>query len=263
MARSSLKNIINLIDAEKQTLSVEQSFLNDLKRSIELTNDKQARKPSQTYKPSAMNCIRQSYYSMVGKDVDENSSSYIGVGICNSGTDIHIRIQNAIQQMKDNGIDCEWIDVAKFIKQRKLNHLEVLSQGINETKLHHKVLNMHFMCDGIIKYKKKYYIVELKSESSNKFYTRDGVDPTHFKQGTAYSLSFEIPDVLFIYISRDNLDMKSYMFTPTDEMKQDIVDYIETCDGYIKRMITPPIPKDVARKTCEYCSYKTICRKER
>lgn len=262
MARQSLKNVLKLIDAEKETLTPDQAFINDLKRSIELTEEKQARKPSQTYKPSSMNCIRQSYYSMTGKDIDEGSSSYIGIGICNSGTDIHIRVQNAIQQMKDNGIDCEWIDVAKYVKSHKLNHLEVLSQGVNETKLHHKVLNMHFMCDGIVRYKKKYYIIEIKSESSSKFFSRGGVDTSHYNQGTAYSLSFEIPDVLFIYVSRDNLDMKSYMFTPTDEMKQEIVSYIETCDGYIKRLIPPPKPADVARKTCEYCSYKLQCRKD-
>lgn len=262
MARNSLKNVIKLIDVEKEKLTPEQSFLNDLKRSIEITEDKNSRRPSQTYKPSSMNCIRQSFYQLTGKDIDEGSSSYISVGICNSGSDIHIRIQTAIQQMKENGIDCEWVDVAKFVKQRKLNHLEVLSQGITETKLHHKTLNMHFMCDGIVRYKKQYYIMEFKTESASKFFARHDVDPSHYKQGTCYSLSFELPNVIFIYISRDNLDMKSFMFTPTDEMKQNIVSYIETCDDYIKRLIPPPKTEDVERKTCSYCPYKTQCRKD-
>ena len=37
MARSSLKSIINLLDVEKQSQAPEVSFLNDLKRSIELS----------------------------------------------------------------------------------------------------------------------------------------------------------------------------------------------------------------------------------
>lgn len=262
MSRSSLKNVIKLIDAEKDKLTVEQSFLNDLKRSIELTENKNARKPSPTYKPSSLNCIRQSYYQLTGKDTDEGSSSYIGVGICNSGTDIHVRIQTAIQQMKENGIDCEWVDVAQYVKSHKLDHLEVLSQTATETKLHHKQLNMHFMCDGIVRYKKQYYIMEFKTESASKFFARHDVDTVHYNQGTCYSLSFELPHVIFIYISRDNLDMKSFMFTPTDEMKQNIVSYIETCDDYIKRLIVPPKPKNVERKTCSYCPYKTQCRKD-
>lgn len=263
MARSSLKNVIKLIDAEKQTLTPEQAFLNDLKRSIELSADKDKRVPSQTYKPSSMNCIRQSYYQLTGAEQDETSTSYIGIGICNSGSDIHERIQRAIIDMQSNGIDCEWVDVSKYISTHKLKHLKVLSQGPLETKLHHITLNMHFMCDGIVRYKSKYYIIEIKSESDSKFYARNGVDPYHYQQGTAYSLSFEIPDVIFIYVSRNNLDMKSFMFTPTDDMKSGLVSYIEECDSYIKKLKTPPIPKNVNKKSCEYCPYRLRCRKER
>ena len=66
MARSSLRNVMRLIDAAKETLPPEQSFLNDLKRSIEMTADKYSGLPSKTYKPSGMNCIRASYYQIMG-----------------------------------------------------------------------------------------------------------------------------------------------------------------------------------------------------
>ena len=131
-----------------------------------------------------------------------------------------------------------------------------------ETKLYHNKLNISFLCDGIIRYKGHYYILELKTESTYKFVNRQGVDPSHYHQGITYSLAFGLNEVLFVYINRDVLDMKAFMFNVTEEMKLDIISYIEECDGYVKRMITPPKPEDVAKKTCSYCMYKSQCKKD-
>lgn len=262
MARSSLKNVMRLIETVKDTLPPEQDFLNDLKRSIEMTADKDTRLPSKTYKPSGMNCIRQSYYQITGTQPDESHASYSLVGICNSGTDIHVRIQTAVEQMKENGMDCEYIDVADFVGQRNLEDLDIVSKNGMETKLYHKKFNLSFMCDGIIKYKKHYYILELKTENSYKFMNRKGVDESHYNQATAYSLSFGIDQVLFVYINRDVLDMKAFMFDVTGEMKEGLVGYIEDCDGYVRRLIAPPKPENVSKKTCGYCLYKSKCKKE-
>ena len=261
MARNSLKNVCRLIETANETLSPEQNFLNDLKRSIELTADKNTRLPSKTYKPSGMNCIRASYYQLIGIEPDKASSNYSLVGICNSGTDIHVRIQIAVVDMWNNKIDCEYIDVKKYVISRELKDLEIISQNDMETKLYHKKLNMSFMCDGIIKYKGHYYILELKTESSYKFMNRKDVDPSHYNQGTAYSIAFNIPEVLFIYINRDVFDMKAFMFIPTNDMKQNLIGYIDECDGYVNRMIAPPKPENIEKKTCNYCMYKTQCKK--
>ena len=262
MARDSLRNVCRLIDAANTKISPEQAFLADLKRSIEKSADKEARKPSQTYKPSSMNCIRNMYYQVIGADQDPSHSAYCSVGICNSGTDIHIRIQKAVEDMKNNGVDCEYIDVADYVKSRNLDYLEIVEKSGMETKLYYKDLNMSFLSDGIIRYKNHYYILEIKTESSFKWNTRDNVDQTHYKQGTAYSIAFKLPEVLFLYVNRDVLDMKAYMFVPTDEMKQDLVGMITECDGYVSRMICPPKPENVPKKTCSYCGYKTLCGKD-
>lgn len=264
---NNFKNVIKLVNQVKEQLPVEQAFLQDLKRSIELDDMKNERKPSQSYKPSSMNCIRNMFYQVIGAEQDGGMSSYTSIGICNSGSDIHERIQYAVLQMQENGIDCEYVNVADYVRSRKLDYLEIkkkpdFRKGIFETKLYHKKLNMSFLCDGIIRYKGKYYILELKTETVNKWYNREGVDQLHYNQGTAYSIAFDIPDVIFVYINRDMLDMKAFMFTPTSEMKNDLVGKIEECDGYVKRLVAPPKPKDVAKKTCDYCNYKSRCRKD-
>lgn len=260
--RNSLKSVARLIDSAKESLPVEQDFLNQLKRSIELQDMAGRKLPSRTYKPSGMNCVRQSYYQLVGKEPDEGGSSYIMVGICNSGTDIHVRVQSAVADMVKNNIPCEYIDVAEFVKSRNLKNIQIVSKNGMETKLYHTGFNMSFMCDGIIKFKNHYYILEIKTEASGKWLSREGVDKSHYNQATAYSIALGLDEIIFVYVDRNVLDMKAYLFKPTAEMKQDLVGYIEECDRYVKQLIVPPKPKDVAKKTCEYCSYRISCRKE-
>lgn len=262
MARSSLKNIGRLIDQARDLFPPEQSFLLDLKRVIEKEADEGSQKPSPYYKPSSMKCIRNMYYQRIGAEPEADPRTYCMVGITNSGTDIHVRIQKYVEAMKKHGIDCEYIDVADFVRSRNLDYLEIRSKSGMETKLFHKTLNMSFMCDGIIRYNNHYYILELKTEASFKWQNRKDVDPTHYPQGTAYSIAFQLPEVLFLYINRDVMDIKAYMFVPTDEMKQDLVGQIEECDGYVGRMICPPKPEDIERKTCTYCSYAKRCQKD-
>lgn len=267
MARSSLKNVCRLIQEATVQLPVEQSFLADLKRSIELSDKANGRKPSPTYKPSSMHCIRNMYYQRTGAEQDEETTTYTLIGICNSGSDIHQRIQQATLDMSENGIDCEYIDVSQFVLQRNIENLDIVQYPSfalkqYETKLFHRGLNMSFLCDGIIRYKGKYYILELKTESVNKWISRKGVDPKHYAQATAYSLAFGLPDVIFIYINRDMLDMKAFLFTPTDDMKAELVGKISNCEGYVERQQTPPKPTDLPRSVCEYCSYKTACRRD-
>lgn len=260
MAR--LNNLKKLIEMSTTSMSPEKSFLADLKWSIETDAKNEARKPSAFYKPSSMNCIRSMFYTATGCDTDETGNSYILWGICNSGTDTHERVQKAVANMKANGIDCDWVNVADYVKERNLDYLEVISQNGMETKLRHKILNLSFLCDGLIRYKGHYYILELKTESSSKWFNRDNVDASHYNQATCYSLSLGIDEVLFVYINRDIFDMKSFIFNVTDAMKQDIVGLIEECDSYVKKLTIPPRPLNVAKKTCEYCNYKSQCRKD-
>ena len=263
MARNSLKNVMRLIDVANNELPIEQQFLNDLTNSIEKQVELNAAKPSQTYKPSSMNCNRAMVYQVLGVEPDQARASYQFEGICESGTDRHIRIQQAIENMKKVlNVDCEYINVADYVKQRNIQDLEIRGQSGMETKLYHTKLNMSFMCDGIIKYKSKYFIFEFKTETADKFYKRTGVDESHYNQATAYSLAFGIDKVLFVYENRNTLDKKAYIRQVTNEMKEELIGRIEYCDNYVKKLKAPPKPQNVLKKACSYCIYKSQCGKD-
>lgn len=260
MARSSLKNVAKLIERANKDVPIEQQFIDDLKRSIELDDMKNTRKPSETYSPSGMGCIRAMYYKRIGADVPVGTAGYSMVGICESGTDRHERIQNAISKMKDNGFDCEYIDVADYVVARGLDeYLDVVDKCGNETKLYDRNRHVSFLCDGIIRYKGKYYIVEFKTEASFKWKDRKDVDPKHHNQAITYSLELKLDNVLFVYINRDIIDYKCFLFNVTDKDRERVIDLIDTCEVFAQHKEVPPKP-DLPEKVCMYCAYQEYCR---
>ena len=261
--RKSGLNISRLIDlaVQKKEVSLETSFLEDFKYCVEKLN-KPTHNPSPFYKPSSLHCIRNMYYQRTDTAIDDLSVSVDLVGIGESGTDRHLRIQYVVSKMKEMGIDCEWVDVETYIKEKNLTDLEVIDKGDFETKLFNKKYQFRFMTDGLIKYKGVYYILEIKTESSFKWMSRGGVDPKHYNQAIAYSLNFEIPTVIFVYENRDVCSKKVYKFDVSDEQRQELINKLTTCESYVNKNIVSDKP-DVPKTICQYCDYKTTCRKDR
>lgn len=261
MSVASRKNIFKLIEAAQEKLSINEQFQNDLNATIERQAAEEQRPPSQSYKPSSLKCVRNMWFQVTGAEQDEGRTDSNLVGILQSGSDRHERIQSAVAAMVDYGIDCEYVDVAEYVKQRGLDYLEIVGKQGYETKLFHKDLNISFLCDGIIKYQKQYYILEIKTETIYKWQSRKGVDPEHLAQGTAYSVCLGIDQVMFLYENRDNCGKKVYLLEVTDDMKHELVlAKIELSDQHVKTLTVPPIPLDITKKTCQYCSYKTVCK---
>ena len=258
MARQSLKGLLKTIGSVTNTLPIEKQFITDLTYSIEKEDSKNKRVPSKTFKPSSIGgCKRNIYFQLTGAAQSAERSSCGLIGICESGTDRHIRLQEAICKMKENGIDCEYIDVADYVKNHNLTDVEIVSKSGIETKCYNKVYNISFLTDGIIRYKNRYYILEIKTEISNKFWNHSDVRPEHKAQGVTYFLSFGIPDILYLYENRDTLEKKAFMFHATDEMVEEIKDTM----GYVNRCVeedTIP-PKEEEKNKCQYCNYSELC----
>lgn len=264
MGRETIKNINRLIEISSKPVSVSESFLEDFKRSVVLTEEKYDGIPSKTFKPSGLSCRVACYYQIMGVKPDSGNTSFNMIGICNSGTDIHVRVQTSIMQMKENGIDCEWIDVAEYIKEQGLDYLIVREKKGTETKLYDTRYGTYisFMCDGIIKYKGKYYILEIKTESSNKWYSREGVDSKHYRQAISYSNSFKLDTVLFMYVDRDLLNVKTFEFVVTNEMRHELISFFNEVQGYVERQIVPPKDENLPKTACRYCSYIARCKSD-
>lgn len=260
MARGSLRSILGLAKAD--TKQPHEQFLQDLIYTIEWKDPNDSWKPSMTYKPSSMACLRNMFYQRSGADTDlGGTDDYQGKGMGESGTDRHSRLQNWICQMKNRGIDCEYYRVDDYIKERGIKNVTAKAAPNSlEFKCFHKDLQMSFMTDGILRYKGVWYILEIKTEIAMKWYKREDADSDHKRQAAAYCYAFGIDKVIFLYENRDMLTLKSYLVTVDQAtMQREIVDRIGECEGYVKRGVVPPRPEDA---NCRWCPYQERCHKD-
>lgn len=222
-------------------------FLEDLRKAVEKLNNKI---PNATYKPSSMNCLRKMFFIMKSMPVDGCYISYELVGIQESGTDRHKRLQDIL--IKNDF--CEYINVAQYVKDNNLDYLTVKNFNNYETHLLDKRYNISFMCDGVIEYKDNIYILEIKTEAGSKFWQHNEPQLEHINQVASYSLSLQIDDIMFIYENRDVLTKKVFTYKVTEEQRQRVIENINTVNKALEDFSVPPITVD--RKECQYCPYK-------
>ena len=255
------KTLMSLIKSKKEELPIEQSFLNDFKQTIIRLNP--PRKPSKTFKPSSMNCARNMYFQIVGAEVDPIVADPSNVRVCETGSSSHEKIQYYVSKMKECGFDCEWVDVEKYLDEQhnigNLLYTKVLYKKEYETHCFNEQYNMSFLCDGIIKYKDRYFILEIKTEIDNKGLYRTEADEKHRRQSICYSLCLGIDDIMWYYEDRNFCTAKPFITHNTDADKCEIIELIDSVEQAVKDQLPPP--KTDQKRVCAYCPYKTECKK--
>jgi len=260
LARSKLNKIVKMVEEASSSSPLEKQFIADLNFSIEKTDSSIEHHPSKTFKPSSIgSCPRSIYYQLIGAKQDtERRSSATLVGILENGTDRHIRIQKAIEDMRGNGIDCDYIDVETFINERGLqDEITVVSKVGMETKCYSPIYNVSFLTDGIIRYKGKYYILEIKTMNAQKFIESRATREEHQAQGILYCILFHLDKVMYLYEDRNGLNKKAFVFEVSDEMKQELIDKMKYITDCVERNTLPEIPEN---KKCTYCAYMQLCQ---
>ena len=148
------RTLLSMVKSAVEVLPDNESFLLDLKSTVAMLNPD--REPSQAFKPSSMNCLRLCYFDMVKAPRDISITEYSGVRIPETGSASHESIQKYVSKMQECGKDCVWVKPSDWIKQNKLDYLEVKDEGEFETLLYDTRYNIRFKCDGIIRYKGTY-----------------------------------------------------------------------------------------------------------
>lgn len=277
MARG-LFSVSNLIREKEAQNNVASLFLRRIEEAIVKLEPEY--KPSIYYKPSSLICLRQMYFTRQGIEPEDEKKSASAIGICESGTDRHDRIQRVLAEMKSLGMEFEYIDVETYVKEHNLIDIEIIDKKGMETKCFNKRYNISFLTDGIIKYipTNKYFIFEYKTEVSMKFRNREEEEAVHRTQAACYSLSFGIDDTLFVYENRDICEKKAFHYhSDYAEQKTKVVDKINLCEQYLAKGEVPPkvTNKDIdpnfiggkdrvtgpSAKICQYCKYKKECSK--
>lgn len=238
-------------DNDKNTIADE--FLRDFENAVKQVSETP---PKPNYKPSSISCIRAMYFIMKSMPIDKSEFSSETIGIMESGTDRHKRIQDVL--IKQDFV--KYINVAEYVKENNLKYLLVNSFNEYETHLFDTRYKLSFMADGVIEYKNKLYILEIKTETSNKYYAQADIPLKHIQQVSCYSLSLGIDNVLFIYENRDLLTKKIFTYKVSKSDKNAIIRKIDTCNKYIEKNTVPPKPLEATGTFCNYCKYRKYCR---
>ena len=115
---------------QAQENKVAEQFISDLIYTMEEEDRGAVRTPSQSFKPSGISgCIRSLYYQLMGIAPDDTDSGVNLIGICESGTDRHERIQDYIAKMNKHDINCKWLDVGEYLKQKGVTDPQVISKS--------------------------------------------------------------------------------------------------------------------------------------
>lgn len=262
-------------DASNGKRDYANDFLTGLTYTIEELDKKDSYMPSPTFSPSGMKCERSMIYKLLSVEPDEKKTSYQLVDICANGTDSHQRLQNYVNKMKDCQVNCQYLNVADYVRSHRLplfigkesnfidefeTHLYTFDKKIGVDAESIYPYPVSFLCDGIIRMAGKTFILEIKTQASMKAMRQKDVQEEHKIQATAYSLFLGIDDVMFLYEDRDLLGKKCFVYTPTKEEKLALHKKLIMCYNMSKegRVIAKP---NVDKRVCNYCSYKKTCSK--
>jgi CRISPR/Cas system-associated exonuclease Cas4 (RecB family) len=116
--------------------------------------------------------------------------------------------------------------------------------------------------DAILSDKKQLYVLDIKSMNSMVFRSMLEAKPENIDQLQLYLHYFEIPKGILLYVNKDNLDLKEYIFDYDKNRAEFLLEGLSNLREKIDSNILPKriqgYPDDWQ---CRFCGYKEICDK--
>lgn len=215
-----------------------------------------ARPSSCTFAPSAMRCKRKSWFRLRGTKPDFLQEPDLTLDhTATVGTALHAHIQSLLSK----ALGEDWIDVEWFLKEFPIPYEYKLTKNGYETLVEINSPPIKFACDGIIRIKGCYYLLEIKSSEYNSFLELKETKAHHKDQIKTYSTILNIPHVLTLYIDRLYGKVKSFEFSVSgvemSNIKQDM--------AYVMQMAKANIAPEKLPSgdyMCSNCEYKLKCK---
>ena len=255
----SLRSLLAVAQGKNaSSVSFEDSFIKDYENAVKRKEEAERQiAPSDYIRPSSMyGCERMLFFQRVHGGSQNGEQSEVNlIEICQSGTDRHLDIQHIVETME--GVEC--LDLEEMVKEANLKGIKTEFVGWNEDRTEGRCkndeLSIYFQPDGVIRYKGKEVIFEIKTESTYQFSNRYEPKDDHKWQATCYGMGLGIDYVLFFYEDRNFCRKKAYLWKITDAMKEAVLKKIATVNTACKTGIPPAKNED----KCTYCRYKNEC----
>lgn len=219
-------------------------------------------KPShRTFAPSTMRCKRLSWFRLRGVEPDEievTQSQKTMNFYALIGTSVHNYAQSILSSELMQELGISWTSPRIYSKLVKTGYDYKFEENGYETFITIDNPPVRFACDGIISYRDKYYIIEIKTVDFGAFQKLGDVLSKHIDQARCYSTFLKIPNVLFLYIDRQYGNIKcfetSFSEYDWDSVLNDCADIQTAVNSNLA-----PVGLHKGDSMCISCKYKIKC----
>lgn len=250
---------INFAHLAKFNSSASSEFIEFYENLLdEKIKEKVSKPSSQTFAPSSFSCSRKSWFRLRGVNPDKPKSVDRTLNFtAQLGTACHVEIQKNLK----SALGPDWISVKDFLDANPIPYTYTVEEDENglETKVAIDNPPVHFACDGIIRWKGKIYLLEIKTSEYSSFNDLTDPKPIHLDQIKCYATLLGISNVLVLYQDRLYGNLKCYEVTVPDKDKQAILDEFKYVQFMVDANLAPEgLPSNDIR--CSQCEYAKRCK---
>lgn len=235
-------------------------FLDRYESFVDYKIKVKAEEPShQTFSGSSFGCDRRSWFRLKGTVPDDVAIPDKTLNFtAEIGTACHRIIQSNLQEM----LDMDWVSVEDYMKVQSYPfQYDIRSDEDSlESLVHVYDPPIRFACDGLIRWKGKIYLLEIKTSEFSSWNDLTEPKSQHVDQIKCYASLLNIHDVLFLYQDRQYGGLKCYEVTITDTDMKAVFDRFRYVQDMVAKNLAPEaLPKGHPWCTPSMCPYYHKC----
>ena len=213
-----------------------------------------------TFAPSSFRCKRIQWFRLRGVQPDKPKTADAVLDFTAVlGTALHKMIQENLK----SSLGDRWVDVEKYI-QTHVNTPEkytcLPSDDSLETLVTLSDPPVRFACDGILKWKDEFVLLEIKSSEFSSWSDLTDPKPQHVDQTKCYCSLLNLNRVFFLYIDRQYGGLKCYDVKYTENQMKSVWNDMKEIQESVEYHLCPePLPKGDSWCTESHCKYYKKC----
>ncbi len=114
--------------------------------------------------------------------------------------------------------------------------------------------------DAVLSDGDQLYVLDIKSMNSMVFRSLKEPKPENVQQIQLYLYYFKIPKGILLYVNKDNLQLKEFVFDYDAQQARCLIDEMNLLKEQIDTNIIPKRLEDYPNNwQCRYCQYRSVC----
>lgn len=222
---------------------------------------KGAQEPShQTFAASSFRCDRRSWFRIRGVQPD---SVKVPDKALNFTAEIGTACHRIIQGNLKAALGDDWVNVADYINSIDFPYEYSIKSDDDGFEHQIEIVDppIRFACDGVVRWKDQYYLLEIKTSEFSSWSDLVDPKPQHVDQVKCYATLLNLHGILFLYQDRQYGGLKCYEVKMSDvEMEQVKERFRYVLDMVSKNLAPEALPVGDSWCTPSMCPYYKKCQ---